>query len=321
MSHNETEYPRSISRAEESCVTDGATSNETETFSFRRMVGWLAGACLAVVVLAYLVLSQDFTAQTLRAYLLDVLSNITATLVIFLVLFRTLTPIIERRQDEQQKSMVRRIVSAGASPVGTPIDVHQKRRIDLKGIEQVSAPRRRIVDSYLDGMLRTMIAITNNTELRMYCHVADRHSRQLYPISCQSFAIDDDSWVAIPYEGDDAREFVVADAMRERKIVARNLPPDHIKRYPRRLRRYIRADLKCVVAWPVQAYGPPDQDKAPFGVVSLDCVSSRLVGLDILNEEEKDVNDEIGDMLKQFARTLNLVLTLPDLSNIEVNHD
>jgi hypothetical protein len=277
---------------------------------------------LAVVVLAAAIAGFFIVAQTLhqviwRAMFLGVISSVIASVLIYIALYLSLSRVVNLRREVWRQDLIHDIAAAVSSNQPLPVQAidpilpNPENRLIAHG--HVRPAQKDIIQRFLNATYLLVAVLTKNRDIRLYCHVADEEEQLLYPISIASIHINDDYRVAIPYEGAKAKPFIIAKAMKEQRIVAEDLPPDHNEWYPEELKTRILATLKCVIALPILAYDPADEDKAvPVGTISIDCSSASLRELGMVNDQGVVV-DEINDILKSCARVVHRVLTLTEL--------
>ena len=297
---------------------EGQRTQSQETINkaiseLNRMALLLAVVVLAAAIAGFFIIAMTLHEVIWRAMFLGVMSNIIASVLIYLALYFSLARVSDLRRGVWRQELIRDISTTIATSPALTVQVLEavpgKPDNKLIGHNHLAPERRDIIQRFLEATYRLVAALTKNPDIRLYCHIADERERLLYPVSIASIHINDDYKIAIPFEGPRSDYFIIAKAMKTEAIAAENLPSNHMELYPPDLRPKILSTLKCVIALPIMAYDPGDEDTAvPIGTVSIDCSSATLVELGMV-DSEGIVVDEINDILKSCARVVHRVLT------------
>ncbi len=275
------------------------------------MVLLLAVVVLAFSVAVFCIVDMTLHQGVIQALLISVIPNISASVFIYIALYFSISRLDDLRQEAWRQELVEEITGrigerdAASAADGAVI----KSGNSALAYRHVRPDQRIIIQRFLEATYLLVAALTGNRELRMHCHVADQQKSLLYPVSIVSKHINDDYESAIPYEGTGSAYFVIAEAMRERRIVAANLPEDHRKNYPGELKVTILATIQCVIAVPILTYQPNGEGSTAIGTISIDCESATCEELGVVDSHGV-VAAEMNDILKSCSRAVHQVLTM-----------
>ncbi|SRR5258707_5798895 len=283
-----------------------------------RIVLLLAVAILIASIASFSIVATSVHNSSLRDLILAVISNVIASVLIYIAVYVSLSQVIEARRKVERQDLVDQI-KAGLSSKETlqiaaenitaagNITLDKPSRSDITG-GRIQPEQRKLIQRFLDATYLLIVALTKNHDIRIYCHAADQEAGLLYPTNIVSVHKDDDYEAAIPFRGPERSPFIIARAMNSKRIAKDDLSTDHRDYYPDNLKLRIRASLKCVIAAPIMDYYEPhDQGTKPLGTISIDCDSANLDQLGIVRDGE--LADEFNDILKSCASVVHLILT------------
>jgi hypothetical protein len=303
---------------DETTVTNKPANNDSAISQLNRLVVLLAIAVLIATVVSFFVVALTLHQVIWRAMLLGVMSNIIANAAIYLTLYFSLARVAEYRQENARRQLISELKEAISPGQSVAVQVVETipGKVDTKYIAHnyLSPEKRDLLQRFLLAIYRLVVALTQNQDIRLYCHIADLEKFQLHPVSVASGHMNDDYRVPVPFDGPGSEPFIIGKAMKAGRIIAENLPPNHLDTYPLYLRAKILANLKCVIATPILTYDPGDEDTAiPIGTVSIDCTSATLEQLGMVDSRGV-VTDEINDILKSCASVVHRVLASGELT-------
>ena len=283
-----------------------------------RVILILALAVLAAAIAGFFIVALTLHQVVWRAMFLGVISSLIASVLIYIALYMSLSRVVNLRREVWRQDLIQDIANAVSAsqpfPVQAvdPIIPDPENKLIAHG--HIRSGQKDIIARFLKATYLLVAELTKNRDIRLYCHVADEEDGLLYPVSIASIHIYDDYNAAIPFDGPKSRPFIIAKAMKEKKIVAEDLPPELWKSYPEELKGRVLHTLKCVVATPVLAYDPTDDERVPIGTISIDCSNASLRELGMVDSKGVVAN-EINDILKSCASVVHRVLTLAELAN------
>lgn len=163
--------------------------------------------------------------------------------------------------------------------------------------------KRIIIEVLLETSARAIIHPQTHTQvfIRAFCHRADNQKKELIPVCfwCPHYTEDYDAH--IPFEMPSSKPFVISAAYKEKKIIARNVPPNHLNLYPPELKNRILPELKCILAAPICNFDSEGGDV--LGTVCFDSSSHTLQEIGFDSETAKDI-------LRLLAKSIYLVMKL-----------
>ena len=125
--------------------------------------------------------------------------------------------------------------------------------------------KRLLVKNLHEAFARAMLfPRVQHLNLRVFCHLANKRSKELVPFCSWSWHHFPDADSRVPYEDDSV--FVIARAFRTRDCTAEDLPPDHLDHVPDGV--VVWPDLTSVIAASIRDYDLPNCE--PIGTVSID---------------------------------------------------
>jgi hypothetical protein len=136
-------------------------------------------------------------------------------------------------------------------------------------------------------------------DIRAFCHLADPQNEELKPFCRWSLGYTTDSGTHIPYTGEAAKQFLIAQAFNTKEILAENLPINGTRNLPRRLVNRIKPNLRCVLAAPLRNFD--DDAFESIGTVSFDSSKSlREIGFD--KQGAKDIAKLVAECIFLLLR-------------------
>lgn len=167
-------------------------------------------------------------------------------------------------------------------------------QIGIASLEEVPiVDREKSLKILLEAAARS-IAYPHDVEgldIRIFCHIADKNIKALRPQAKWTHHYSDDDITAIPYSGTGADKFIISKAFNKKRIIAENLPLDHISDYPEELKTQIKPQIRCVLAAPIWGFDNPSS--TPLGTISIDSIKP-------LQETGFDTSDA-KDIIKLIA--------------------
>lgn len=299
-------------------VVNKPPDNDEAISQLSRMAVLLAIAVLIAAICGFFVIALTLHQEIWRAMILGVMSNIIASAVIYLALYFSLARVADYRREADRRRLINELKEAISPSQSVAVQVVETipGTVDTKYIahSHLSPEKRDLLQRFLLAIYRLVAALTQNGDIRLYCHIADFKKLELHPVSIASAHMNDDYRVPIPYEGAGSEPFIIAKAMKSGRIIAENLPLNHLDTYPPDIRPRILANLKCVIATPILTYDLGDEDAAiPIGTVSIDCTSATKEQLGMVDSKGV-VTDEINDILKSCASVVHRVLASNELT-------
>jgi hypothetical protein len=282
------------------------------TAVFSRLIQLLAIIVFALSVTAFCLVDLNLHQGVMQALLIGVIPNITASVLIYLALYFSLSRLDSLRQHAAQRQLVDAIVAgvrAAVPAAPSPVEAVESSRLPLATI-RISAEQQVVIQCFLEAMYVFATSITGNFDLRLYCHLADYDTGILHPVCVASGSrlADYDYRAGIPFRGAQSETFVIGQALRLRRVAAGDLTADHRDAYPDGLRTRIPASLQCVIAAPIESYAP-GVDRMPLGTISIDCTSAHCAELGF-TDGVGEIESRFDIMLKSCSRALYQVLMM-----------
>ena len=254
-----------------------------------------SGTIIVLLIVAYFFIEAlEGISPTIRDLVQAVIANLIPVFLMFFISFwlfsRIQRVVSERESDNLTNKIASRVeVLLKAESTNAPrLDMADLDPFDTKA-SKLEEDRRQAIRHLLRATAHAIIYPRTDTEvfIRTYCHLADLERKVLRPYCRWSTHFTEDFDVPIPYDGLGSNEFVISEAYKQKIIVAKDLPLDHIKHYPPDLQSKIHPDLKCVLAVPICNLEPEGVDV--LGTISFDSVQMNLKDLNFDKKEIKDI--------------------------------
>jgi hypothetical protein len=291
-----------------------AASHETVSLTkgdLNRLISVLAIVVLVASVALFCLFDITLRQGVAQALLIAVIPNITASVFIYLALFYTFSRLDAVRQQAAQRDLVEAIISGirASAPAGSAVEAVESSSLPLANI-RISAEQQVVIQRFLEAMFVFATSLTGNPDLRLYCHLADFDTGMLHPVCVASGSrLDDDYRADIPFRGPRSETFIIGRALRLRRIVAGDLASDHLEFYPDGLKTRIPANLKCVIAAPIESYSPGEVDRMPLGTIAFDSTTATCAELGF-TDADGNIESRFDIMMKSCSRALYHVLMI-----------
>jgi hypothetical protein len=187
-----------------------------------RIVLLLAIAVLIASIASFLIVATSVHNSSWRDLILAVISNVVASVLIYIAVYASLSRVIEARRKIEFQHLIDQI-TAGVSSKQTlqlaaeNITAAENVTLDKPGRSQITRghiqpEQRKLIQRFLEATYLLIIALTKNHDIRIYCHAADQETGLLYPTNIVSVHKDDDYEAAIPFGGPEWRwrPFIIA---------------------------------------------------------------------------------------------------------------
>jgi hypothetical protein len=277
-----------------------------------RMILLLAGTVLATSIAVFCVVDITLHQGVMQALLISVIPNIIASVFIYIAIYFSLSRVDSLRQRAAQQEMVEAITSSIRSIIpATPAAAPAQTSSSAFARQHIRPEQLMVIQRFLDAICNFSTTLSGNLDLRLYLHLADKKEGVLRPVCVargRTRAADYDHQADLPYRGPEARVFVVAKAMNQRRVVAEDLPANHSEWYSDELKTKISANLKCVIAAPIESY-MPGVDAGPLGVIAIDSTSANCAELGF-TDPSGEISSKFDIMLTSCSRALYQVLTM-----------
>jgi hypothetical protein len=278
-----------------------------------RMILLLAGTVFVASIAVFCVIDITLRQGVIQELLVSVIPNITASVLIYIALYFSLSRASDLRKQEEQRELIEEILRRISVAPLNPSKGIQKSTPDhsdsMHQSTHVTLSQKIIIQRILEAIYAFSVTLSGNRDLRLYCHLTLEREGVLHPICIVNGTprADYDYRADIPYQGVWAESFVIAKALSRRRIVAEDMVANHSSLYPDRLKGQIPEDLKCVVASPIESYDPGDNSD-PLGTIAIDSTSATCSELGFTSQTGV-ISDGFDNMLKSCSRVLYQVLT------------